>query len=728
MDFYGEDFKVEEKLYDKRVSSFLLKYIMKYKKYVFISLLLIIVISGVSLVVPYVSKIFLDRYVVKSGYIAYPGVIEESKLFPLEKTAFLVKQIKKGVKLDSNSYFIFQANLRYFSKPELQVMTENKAITADTYVLIESTDRKKPEFVTLMDKLVAENKASAFENLYIIREDQYKELDLKSLLIVRNYDISLISKIVIFLILAFVIQFVATYYQTIILQRLSQYAMRDLRHDFFSKVLTFDVSYFDSNPIGRIVNRVTNDIEVLNELFSEVLVSLFRDIILISGIIIFMYWQNVYLALAVSIVFPFIVVLTILFRVKSANAYRKVRSLISRLNAFFSETISGIRIIQLFTAEKKNFQKFNNINNSLYKANLGQMYVYGVFRPLIDFLRWFTVASVIYFGARGILNNTVSYGLIFLFTQYIANLFEPIGDLSEKFDIMISANAAGEKILAVYNADVRLEKDDPKSIVKFENEMLRKKKWENYENAVRFDGLVEFKNVWFSYKQDEWVLKDVSFQIQPKKTVAIVGETGAGKSTIISLLSHFYEIQKGAILIDDFSLYSIPYKVLRKNIAIVMQDVFLFSKTVKENIILNTPFDKEKFDKVCQMTHVDKFIEKLPDKENQMVMERGVTFSAGERQLLSFARALYFDPSILILDEATSNIDSETEKLIQDAIKNLIQDRTSIIIAHRLSTIKSADNIIVLENGRIVESGNHSQLITKKGIYYTLYKLQFEPI
>ncbi|HPC38026.1 MAG TPA: ABC transporter ATP-binding protein, partial [Exilispira sp.] len=494
------------------------------------------------------------------------------------------------------------------------------------------------------------------------------------------------------------------------------------------KMLTYEVSYFDKNPIGKLVNRVSNDIEVLNELFSEVLVSLFKDIILILGILIFMFWQNIYLALAVSIVFPFIVVITILFRIKTADAYRKVRTIIAQINGFFSETISGIRIIQLFSAEKKNYKKFNSINNSLYKANIAQMYVYATFRPLIDFLRWFAVASVIYFGSRGILNNSISYGLIFLFTQYIANLFEPIGDLSEKFDIMISANAAGEKILSVYEADVRIEKNSDKDILAFENQMLKKNKYESYEKAIRFKGSVEFNHVWFSYKTDEWILKDVSFKIEPQKTVAIVGETGAGKSTIISLLTHFFEIQKGAILIDDIPLYSIPYNILRKNLAVVMQDVFLFAKTVKENIILNSEYDEEKFINVCKMTHIDKFISNLPNKENEMVMERGVTFSAGERQLLSFARALYYDPSILILDEATSNIDSETEKLIQDAIGNLIKNRTSIIIAHRLSTIKSADLIIVIDNGKIVESGNHYELIAKRGIYYNLYKLQFEPI
>lgn len=725
---YFENEQVEEKLYDKKVSSFLLRYIMKYKKYVFISLFLIAIITGVSLIVPYISKVFLDRYVIKNGYIAYPNKLIEEQIFPLEKSAFIFKKISKSVLLDKDTYFFLQSDLRYFSKKENELLKEKSIFSKDSFVLIESKKDATSSYYDLVNKLLEEGKAIRFNDKCLVYENYYKKLNLNQILILRQYDIYLIFEIVIFIIMAFTIQFVVTYYQTIILQKLSQFSMRDLRHDLFSKMLTYEVSYFDKNPIGKLVNRVSNDIEVLNELFSEVLVSLFRDIILILGILIFMFWQNIYLALAVSIVFPFIVVITILFRIKTADAYRKVRTIIAQINGFFSETISGIRIIQLFSAEKKNYKKFNSINNSLYKANIAQMYVYATFRPLIDFLRWFAVASVIYFGSRGILNNSISYGLIFLFTQYIANLFEPIGDLSEKFDIMISANAAGEKILSVYEADVRIEKNTSKDILAFENQMLKKNNYESYEKAIRFKGSVEFNHVWFSYKPDEWILKDISFKIEPQKTVAIVGETGSGKSTIISLLTHFFEIQKGAILIDDIPLYSIPYNILRKNLAVVMQDVFLFAKTVKENIILNSEYDEEKFINVCKMTHIDKFISNLPNKENEMVMERGVTFSAGERQLLSFARALYYDPSILILDEATSNIDSETEKLIQDAIGNLIKNRTSIIIAHRLSTIKSADLIIVIDNGKIVESGNHYELIAKRGIYYNLYKLQFEPI
>jgi ABC-type multidrug transport system fused ATPase/permease subunit len=533
--------------------------------------------------------------------------------------------------------------------------------------------------------------------------------------------------IVLGLIILFAIQFVAAYYQNLTLMKLSQYSMRDLRVELFARILSYEVNYFDTNPLGRLVNRITNDIEVLNEMFSSVLVSLFQDILLLTGIAIIMFREDVYLASAVAITFPVLIFITWLFRIKSAEKYRKIREITARLNAFLSETISGIRIIQLFVAEVKNLRKFHGVNSELYRENMGQMYVFAIFRPLIDFIKWFCVASVLYFGAQGIVHHAISWGVIVLFMQYIASFFDPISDLSEKFDIMISANAAGEKILTVIKARGRRERRviDEDGNQRVSRDGLTKKNAASLDQK-RFGGAVELRNVWFGYKKDEWVLKDLCLQVKPRQTIAIVGETGAGKSTIISLLSRLYDIQKGDITIDGMHIKNIPYELLRRNIAIVMQDVFLFSRTVRENIILNAPYDEERFRFVCAITHVDQFIKKLPQGDLEPVMERGVTFSSGERQLISFARALYFDPAILVLDEATSNIDSETEKLIQDAISHLIENRTSILIAHRLSTVRNADQIVVLEKGRIVETGKHSELIRKRGIYYNLYRIQFQ--
>jgi ATP-binding cassette subfamily B multidrug efflux pump len=313
-----------------------------------------------------------------------------------------------------------------------------------------------------------------------------------------------------------------------------------------------------------------------------------------------------------------------------------------------------------------------------------------------------------YLGSRFILDDRISYGMVLMFIAYIGAFFEPIGDLSEKFDIMQSATAAGEKILSVFKADAKKEISPQSSLA-----------------HPGMAGEIEFRDVWFSYVPDEWVLRGVSFSVKPKETLAIVGETGSGKTTIISLLSRLYAVRKGSITVDGTDINEIPYGRLRANIATVMQDVFLFSRTLRENVILNSAYDEERFASVSRITHIDKFIGELAHRENEQVMERGATFSAGERQLLAFARALYANPSILVLDEATSNIDTETERLIQDAIAHLIRGRTSIIIAHRLSTIRNADRILVLEKGLIVEQGDHESLLAGRGLYYDLYKMQF---
>jgi ABC-type multidrug transport system fused ATPase/permease subunit len=489
--------------------------------------------------------------------------------------------------------------------------------------------------------------------------------------------------------------------------------MRDLRCDLFAHIISLELSFFDKSQIGTLVNRVTNDIEVLNELFSSVLVTLFQDMLILSGITVIMFVTNVTLGLAVAITFPALIVLSLIFRFKVRSAYRLIRTKIAAMNAFLNEHISGIRIIQIFVRETRQIDKFYTVNKEAFDANMKQVYVYGIFRPLIEFFRWFAISGVLFIGAGMIASNRISYGLLVMFLSYIGTFFEPLGDLAEKFDTLQSATAAGEKILNLFNVGAVRELPGNNSD-------------RQYDKCL--DGEIRFDNVWFSYKPDQWILKGVSFTLPKNKSLAIVGETGSGKTTIANLLSRFYRFQKGSITIDGTDINNIPYKLLRSNIATVMQDVFLFSRTIEENITLNCKFDQTAFESVCNISHCDTFIKSLPNKSREPVMERGVTFSTGQRQLLAIARALYFDPAILILDEATSNIDTETERLIQDAISNLVKGRTSLIIAHRLSTIRNADNIIVLDGGRIVEQGDHQSLLAAKGAYFDLYNLQFESV
>ncbi|MCX8059473.1 MAG: ABC transporter ATP-binding protein/permease [Spirochaetes bacterium] len=724
MDFYHEEDKNEGKLYSKEVYSLLFKYIFKYKKYFILSILFVFIISGVTVVTPYISKIIVDRYISKTGKI-----INKDIFYKLETDDFYRKQLKKGIKLSNEYIFILNSDLKYFSKKKMEFYTENNAILNKDFLLIELDKNKiDKKIIEKLDSLVLEDKANKFGiSFYTIDSKYFNNFTFNELVIIRSKDFKNVILYSLLIILLLFIQFFITYIQIIFLMKLSQYSMRDLREDLFKHITSLEISFFDRNPIGKIVNRVTNDIETLNELFSNVLVTLFQDILMMGGIAIVMFFTDIYLASIIAISFPFIVILTIYFRYAAREAYRKIRTKISQLNAFLNETITGIRIIQIFVQEIKNYKKFMKNNNELYKANIEQLYVYATFRPLIGFLRWFALGSLIYFGAKGILQNRVSYGLIIMFVAYIESFFSPVQDFAEKFDIMQSANAAGEKILSILNTNFMNEFKEEEKLKDYEKKYI--KLTYNADDLYRFKGHIIFDNVWFSYTGDDnWVLRGVSFEVKPQESLAIVGETGAGKTTITNILNKFYKIQKGKILIDGKDINDIPHSILRRNISIVMQDVFLFSRTIRENIVLNKEFNEEYYKLVKKLTFIDDFINNLRDKDDEEVMERGATFSAGEKQLLSFARALYFNPSILILDEATSNIDTHTEKLIQEAIKNLMKGRTTIAIAHRLSTIRDSKNIIVLDRGKIVEQGNHDELLKNKGIYYNLYKLQFSKI
>ncbi len=723
MNDYDQEEAANGTLYNREVLRLLFRYIAVYRKYLFFSLAFVLVITAANLLVPYVLKTIVDRYIFKTGRIL---TIESSA--GTQKISTLDSRRGQRLRLDDRHEFLFQSHLNYYSRAEIDSMQTLGVLSKERYVLVES-----PELTTASEekfgKLVKEGKALSYGNsVYLIDSRALERFTAREIAEIRALDFVRILQYFVGILFVLLVQFAASYSQIMLLMKLSQRAMRDLRDDLFSHIIGLEASYYDRNKIGKLVTRVTNDIEVLNELFSSVLVTLFQDILMMLGIAVVMFFTSFRLALVVSISFPFVVLITIIFRIKVRSAYRLIRSKISELNSFLNETITGIRIIQIFVRETKNLFSFRKRNREVYSAQLKQLYTYAVFRPLIGFLRWFSIAAVIYFSARGIGAGNLSYGILVMFVAYVERFFAPVQDLSEKFDIMQSANAAGEKILSILQTDAINElvvgEQREEALARVEKGALPQMEIERKETE-RFEGKIEFENVWFSYNEREWTLRGVSFSIDPKKTLAIVGETGAGKTTIINLLSRFYPVQSGRILIDGVDINEFPLIVLRKNIISVMQDVFLFSRTVRENVILGSRFEEEWFQTVCRLTHIDRFIEKLHAGEHEPVIERGSTFSAGERQLLSFARALYFDPSILVLDEATASIDTETEKLVQDAISHITKGRTSIAIAHRLSTIQHADKIVVLDGGRIVEEGNHRELLHEKGIYHKLYTIQF---
>lgn len=503
--------------------------------------------------------------------------------------------------------------------------------------------------------------------------------------------------------------FVLNYIQALILARTGQKIIYNIRTEVFSHLNDLSLNFFTNNPIGRLVTRVTNDTEALNEMYTSVIVNVLKSCFVLVGIVITMITYNLKLSLLTFIVIPFITLFTFTFKNVSMKIHREIRSKISAINAFISEHVSGMKIVQIFAVENEIFENFKNENEKLRKEHIKQLFTFSIYNPT-NFLMNITATSILlWFGGKMVFEGTISIGTIVVFQRYISKFFEPIQELAEQLNIIQSAAAASERIFGLLDEEPEIK---------------------GSENAIeidKFKGSIEFKNVWFAYKEGEWILRDVSFKVNPGESAAFVGATGAGKTTIQNLICRYYDIQKGDIYIDGINIRDIKISSLRRNIGQMLQDVFLFSGDVKSNIRLqNEDISDEKIIEASKYVNADSFISRLDNKYDQHVIENGAAFSAGQRQLISFARTLAFKPDILILDEATANIDTETEVLIQDALKKIMKGRTTLIVAHRLSTIQNSSKIIVMHKGEIREEGTHQELLANKGIYYKLYKLQYE--
>jgi ATP-binding cassette subfamily B protein len=509
------------------------------------------------------------------------------------------------------------------------------------------------------------------------------------------------------------LRLVFSYFQSIMVNSVGQYTMFDIRKELYDKLQHQEVAYYDRNPVGRIMTRLTTDVDALNQLFTEGVTDLLGDLVMIAAIITVMLWMDVKLTLVTLLTVPMLFAATTWFRRGARKGYDLVRTRIARINAFLQEHFAGAQTVQIFNAEAKSLGTFDRINDEYRRANIETIFYYAVFFPLVDLIGAIGVALIIWYGGYRIMQNTpehtvLTLGALVAFIQYSQALFQPIRDISDKYNVLQGAVVASHRIFKTF--------DQPIAILPPEKPL----------KAERARGRIEFQNVWFAYKDEDWVLKDVSFTVEPGQSIALVGHTGSGKTTITNLLMRFYDIQRGRILLDGIDLRDWDLKALRQNFAVVLQEVFLFSGTIEGNIRLGREdITEERVRWAAQEVRADSFIRRLKGEYEAEVRERGAGLSVGQKQLISFARALAFDPAILILDEATSSIDTETEQLIQRAIERVMRDRTSIVVAHRLSTVQSADRIIVLHHGEIREQGTHQELLAERGLYWKLYKLQY---
>ncbi|PYS33748.1 MAG: antibiotic ABC transporter ATP-binding protein [Acidobacteria bacterium] len=504
------------------------------------------------------------------------------------------------------------------------------------------------------------------------------------------------------------LRFVFSYFQAVLLNSVGQYVMFDLRREIYDKLQHQEVAYYDRNPVGRIMSRLTVDVDALNELFTSGVTDLIGDLVMIAGIMAVMFYMDWRLTLLSLLTVPMLFAATTWFRKGARRGYDLVRVRIARIFAFLQEHFSGAQTVQLFNAEASSLRRFAKINDEHRTANIDTIYYYAVFFPLVDFIGAVGIALIIWYGGWRVSQHLRSLGDLAAFIQFSGFLFQPIRDLSDKYNVLQGAVVASHRIFKAIDLPIAIT--TPAKPLK----------------QRRAEGRIEFENVWFAYNEDEWVLKDVSFTVTPGQSVALVGHTGSGKTTITNLLMRFYDVQKGRIMLDGVDVRDWDLQSLRQNFDVVLQDIFLFTGTVESNIRLGREdISDERLRWAASEVRADRFIERLPETYKSEVRERGAGLSVGQKQLISFARALAFDPALLILDEATSSIDTETEQFIQEAIGRVMRDRTSVIVAHRLSTIQRADNIIVMHHSEIREQGSHQDLLSLRGLYWKLYKLQY---
>jgi len=699
---YGEYGYIEEgklgKAYNLRLLKRLAAYALPYRSTIAKALLMTILIAAIDLSLPYLLKIALDRYILPSWYLVHPKSVAGAEQKKLMRTYghLLVSDRTK------TALFISNRQMKAVDPADLHAYRKQGVIGKSAFYRAKA-DALGPAGLS--------SKAASFYELadgtVMVPYEIMDRLSRDQILVLRASDIHMVALLGLLILGVLFASYGFGYAEYYLLEYTGQHIMQDIRLQLFHHMQTQTVKFFDRHPVGRLVTRVTNDVENLNEMFKSVVITVFKDIFVLVGILAVLLYMNWKLALVCFTLVPVIFVLTLLFSTLAREAFRELRTTVARINAFLQERLNGMGIIQLFVMEAHQAMAFEKINEDNYRAGMKQIRVFAVFMPLMEIASACAIGLLIWHGGGKVISEALTLGALVAFITYIQMFFRPIRDISEKYNIMQAAMASTERIFEFLDQHEEIpEPDDPIS-------------------PPERKGQLTFADVTFGYQEGKPVVRDVSLRLEPGRTVAVVGATGAGKSTLVNLAQRFYDPERGAVLMDGVDLRQLGNETLRSRMGLVMQDVFVFSGQLKENITLGDPRINDAVVRdAARKANALSFIQRLPGGFDQEIGEGGVNLSAGERQLLSFARALARDPLLLVLDEATSSVDPETEQFIQEAISQITRKQTTLVVAHRLSTIREADRILVMHHGRIVEEGRHEDLMARQGIYYRLHRLQ----